>query len=402
MLITKLLISVSLSLWISTQVAASADIKEISDDVTTCRVSDHYHNLEQDFKTCDRALVQSGLSDDVRAELLAGRGEAAYFLGHTQESLGDFDNAIKLNPNFRDAHYKRAWALIRSGRSNDALKDAYFILGKNKNDDGAYLLLGYIHEYTRGTGNLAFAEYQHALKINPNNLLARFNLAGIYFGSDQQKSKAIEQYDILLAASDEAFYNVKSYPPAPQRRYDLRGRVRDLRATALIKKSNIQELLPELNAIIETYPDESDAWDLRAQYYFYKSDWKNTLADSRHALELNPRNGRVLSMAFTSLNNLRLVAQGYELANDSISQFCGCINAGQLFYWRGVFAEHLNKFDDALNDYEKSVTLDPQTLHLILFYLIQDKYYDGNPDDQYSPKIRNGLKACIIDPACTA
>ena len=51
------------------------------DDIQKCKASDRYHNSVADYETCDRALQQMDLPKELRAELLLGRGEAAYFAG---------------------------------------------------------------------------------------------------------------------------------------------------------------------------------------------------------------------------------------------------------------------------------------------------------------------------------
>jgi lipoprotein NlpI len=120
----------------------AADVA-VTGDIQKCKTSDRYHNSMAAFHTCDNALKQKDLSEEDRAELLLGRGEAAYYVGRFDLASWDLDEAIKLNPNLNEAYLRRAWTRMRTFKYPGALHDLSNLLGQDPDNIDALFAIGF-------------------------------------------------------------------------------------------------------------------------------------------------------------------------------------------------------------------------------------------------------------------
>lgn len=374
---------------------------QAADDVSACLASDHYHNIDRDYFFCDRALQQANLSDETKADLLVGRGQMLYFSNRMELALRDFNEALKLNPNNHDGHLHRAWNEMQLGEYQPALDDLNFLIAKNQDDADALFAYGFLHVGTKEWRTKTVPIYAHILETNPNHYLTRYNFAPYH--TDEI---AIAEYEKILLASDEELAKVKTFPSPSKYAFDFKSLVNWALAKKLGGVGQNQKELPILNKLAADYPDIGKIFSERSLVYKDLRRWPEQLADAQRASQLNPHDADAVYNQISALIELKQLEQALNLANDVVGKLnaslCGCITIADIFFERAIVNEKLNHNDQALKDYEISFGAEPKYLGAILTQLIQQKYYSGQTTDPYNDAVRNSLKACIIDPECTA
>jgi tetratricopeptide (TPR) repeat protein len=103
------------------------------------------------------------------------RGTILLQQGHLQEAIHEFEQALRLNPDFAEAHYNTGSALLRMDRIQDAISQFKQALQINPGYALAHNDLGVA---LQGTGQLqsAIRQYELALQIMPDYAEAHNNL----------------------------------------------------------------------------------------------------------------------------------------------------------------------------------------------------------------------------------
>lgn len=398
MRIADLFFSAALGTYLLSSPASTADVVG---DVATCKASDHYHDLVADYKTCDRALKQIGLTDETRSQLLAGRGEDAFFIGRNDLAIVDLDEAIKLNPENREAHLHRAWTLYHLQKYQLMRSDLDFLLSKNQDDADALFAMGYLYYNSPEWPTKTEPMFKRALEINPNHYLARYNLAALYQDRYNKPDLAVNEYDKILAASDGELRKVKSRSYQGGKSYDFKGAVRYQRVIAQMNTHNTSGILEELTNLAKQYPNVADTFTSLANYKNWQQKWDGALADAETALNLDKNQYGSKTAKLLALYRLKRYQDGLDFANAQLTEECNSCGRAGILNWRANFKKLLHDNEGALRDVEDAINEDPNyAIPVLLTQLIQSKYYKGQVTDSYSESVRNGLKACIIDPEC--
>jgi len=96
--------------------------------------------------------------------------------GLTNESIGHYDKAISMRPDYGDPYLNLGNVLFQQGRIGDAMAQWEKALGTQPHDAAFHALLG--DAFLRaGSQSVAIAEYERAARISAQDLLSRNNLA---------------------------------------------------------------------------------------------------------------------------------------------------------------------------------------------------------------------------------
>jgi tetratricopeptide (TPR) repeat protein len=371
-----------------------------ANDVLRCKSSDRYHNSLGALEICHRALLDKNLSNSDRAALLLARGEAAYFFGRFDISMIDLNEALLLDPDLNEAYLRRAWTRIRVNDYPGALEDLSFLLSREPDNVDALFAVGYLYMDTNEWRTRAVPAFEQALAFNPNHYMARFNLASIYSHRLGNHEDAVAEYDRILLASDEELNKVKMWRAPGSNYLHFKGRVRFERAQLLVLMRRYIGALAELDSLAKEYPKVSDVFRVRAKAHFGLGRIRETLADARLAIDLDPYDDdqKVTEVRahFVLKHYARAVSRADEFALGPLTDW----GRANILLWRAYSLEALGRHEDALQDFEASISYDQLLLPSILTQLIQHNYYKGEASDVYSEKVRNGLRACIVDPEC--
>ena len=115
--------------------------------------------------------------------------------GKAEEAIASFKQAIKLKPDFAEAHKNLGDLYFQLGEYKKAA-DEYKQAVKYQSDFvSAYANLGTAY-FRLGEHKKAIEFYKQAIRLNPNEPSIHYNLAGTYVEQDN-KEAALEQYKIL-------------------------------------------------------------------------------------------------------------------------------------------------------------------------------------------------------------
>ena len=127
------------------------------------------------------------------AEAYVGRGVAYSNLGEKQKAIDDYSQAIKLNPNYAAAYNNRGLAYSNLGEKQKAIDDYNQAIKLNPNYANAYNNRGIVY-YNLGEKQKAIDDYNQAIKLNPN-LAQAYNNRGVAYSDLGEKQKAIDDYN---------------------------------------------------------------------------------------------------------------------------------------------------------------------------------------------------------------
>jgi tetratricopeptide (TPR) repeat protein len=381
--------------------AFSADVVAI-DDIQKCKTSDRYHNSVEAFYACDTALKQMNLSKEDRAELLLGRGEAAYFAGRFDLSSVDLDEALALNPNLNEAYLRRAWTRMRTNQYPGALQDITTLLSQDPDNVDALFAIGFLYKESPEWERKTMPAFKRALELNPNHFLTRLNLASIYANYKHDYGAAIAEYDRILSASEEDLNKVRLWREPGFHTFDFRGQVRMDRAEAIYNLEDYPKALADLDKLVLDYPQIDEVFLVRGRVYDRLRKFGDALADAQTAVKLDPRWPAQRLLEIKSLFHLKRHDEALLSATRLIDETNIDFARGEALFWRGYINKALHHSEDSLRDFEQSFVLHPQWQWAIVTQLRYSGYYEGEVSDYYSEKVRNGLQACILDPECAA
>jgi len=153
----------------------------------------------------------------------------------------------------------------------------------------------------KGQLNLAMADFNKAIELNPQNETAYAN-RGIIYGSMSQKDLAIADYNkaIELNPQNPANYIIRGITYESKHQYDL----------AIADFNKIIELNPQ-------NPQNFIAYDNRGNAYKDQRQLASALADYREAIKLNPQYAYAYYDQAAVLNALGMKAE----AINSVKQF---------------------------------------------------------------------------------
>lgn len=155
-----------------------------------------------------------------------------------------------------------------------------------------------------------------ALILNPKNLEIYFSKGNLLFENHQYQA-ALEQFNVLvekerqslrgLAGRAAANYKLKKYSDAL---VDLESaldiyKLFELENLFVMVKDKLNypkdEIVSHLNSLIDNYPDESNAYNTRSNFFRKIGDFENALLDIYMALQLDTENG----LAYSTLAEIK-------------------------------------------------------------------------------------------------
>jgi lipoprotein NlpI len=223
---------VSSMILLTTLLGSSAMLQGQTRDENWKRCTDS--SLDLSIGGCT-ALIQSGQETDTNMAIaFTNRGNDYRHKGEYDRAIQDFDQALKLNPNYINA-------LVRRG-------DAY----SSKHD--------YDH---------AVQDFDQALKIDPNSAPA-FNDRGMMYADKGEFDRAIQDYDQALKAKPDyawAFNN---------------------RGNAYSDLRDYAQAIKDYNETLRLNPDNSSAFNNRGNAYLRMGEFERSIPDFDQSLKLSP------------------------------------------------------------------------------------------------------------------
>jgi tetratricopeptide (TPR) repeat protein len=139
-------------------------------------------------------------------------GNALSAEGRNAEAVVQYQEALRLNPEYADAHYNLGIALNDEGRTREAIAQYEEALRLKPRLAAAHYNLGVALEQMPDRSNAAVAEYEEALRLRPDYAAAHNNLGNL-LSNEGRTTEAIVQYrEALRLQPDDAkaHYNLGS------------------------------------------------------------------------------------------------------------------------------------------------------------------------------------------------
>jgi tetratricopeptide (TPR) repeat protein len=228
------------------------------------------------------------------------RGIVRYDLGDKPGAIDDFNQAIKFNPNDALAYYNRGIVRSELGDKPGAIDDYTQAIKINPNYDKAYYNRGIVRKEL-GDNQGAIDDFNLAIKINPNDAEA-YNNRGIVRDELGDKQGAIDDYTLAIKINSnyaKAYYNrgivrydlgdkqgaiddytlaIKFNPNLAQAYYG-RGIVRN-------ELGDKQGAIDDFNLAIKINPNLAEAYGNRAYVYYQLGDKQKAREDLQRAAQL--------------------------------------------------------------------------------------------------------------------
>lgn len=121
----------------------------------------------RDLDTCDNAVADPGLSQHDLVASYVNRGIVRLRRGGVEQSIGDFDTALRLDPRQPEASLNKAAALMRLNNAREALP-LFTVALENHTERPALAHFGRaIANEALGNVREAYADYQMASALDP-------------------------------------------------------------------------------------------------------------------------------------------------------------------------------------------------------------------------------------------
>jgi tetratricopeptide (TPR) repeat protein len=139
--------------------------------VSLCQTADYDLCRDDDSETeariaaCSRVIDDTKVPQDFRAQAYLNRGEALADKGDFDAAIADETVALKIKPNFAEAHNLRAWIYFKAGRAREGLPDAERAATLAPSNAHALDTRAHIYE-ALGRKEEALADYNRALAID--------------------------------------------------------------------------------------------------------------------------------------------------------------------------------------------------------------------------------------------
>lgn len=201
--------------------------------------------------------------------------------GEMSRAVDDCTIVLEKSPNDDMAYSVRAFANMRLGNYDEAVSDAQHTLESgNEYADMAYMVLGTV-DLVRGKSDLAEKNLTRAISLESERPEAHILRAFGRYNADRCNiDEVLNDLNCVVIDADPKYVN-----------YALDGygwQVYKFRALVWLRKSEREKVLRDLSQSIALNPKDADCFSLRSLMNAEAGEWKKSIEDSEHALELQP------------------------------------------------------------------------------------------------------------------
>jgi len=188
--------------------------------------------------------------------------------GKIDEAMADYAQALRIDPDFYEAHFNLGHALAGQGRLDDAIAQYSAALSTKPDFAKAHINLGAALA-RQGKIDEAMAHYSQALRISPGSPVVHNNL-GLALAGQGRIDQAMAQYSEALRLNSD-------YPEA----HDNLGH-------ALARQGRIDEAMAQFSEALRLKPDFPDAHLNLGVALARQGKIDQAMAEYTEALRLNP------------------------------------------------------------------------------------------------------------------
>ncbi|MEP6811019.1 MAG: tetratricopeptide repeat protein, partial [Chthoniobacterales bacterium] len=222
--------------------------------------------------------------------------------GKAEEAVAHFEEALRLDSNYAEAHYNLGNALFRLGRIKEAR-----------------------------------ARYARAVELIPNYAGARYNFAVLLMQTDE-----------IAAAVEQLESAVKIAPRMAAARLLL--------GKALLRRGRVEEAITQLQTAVEIEPALSEGYERLASVYFHLGREEEAREQARRLLATNPGSPAVQTAAGLLLSMLGREAEATDLFEKAIQT--DPQNAEAHFQLGNAFLAN-RQIEEAMTHYRQAIEIKP-------------------------------------------
>jgi len=258
----------------------------------------------------------------------------------------DYEKVIELNPEYLEAYYNLGVIQYENGLNEDALMDFEKVLEIDSTFVNAINYIGVIYK-DLGIIDLAIQTYERGITLEQTDPLAAAfcyqNRASIY---------------IELGKSDEALADYdKSIELDPDNplRYQLRANFYE-------ELGEENKALIDYSKAIDLDKENPERWADRAEFHYYAGHDQDAIQDYKKVLELDSTNIdaiNTIGLIYQEQGKIDLAIETYErgIALEKTDP----IAASYCYRNRGIIYIDQEKYQKAIDDFTKTIELDPNT-----------------------------------------
>jgi tetratricopeptide (TPR) repeat protein len=297
-------------------------------------------------------------------------GNALSNQGQTDEAISLFKAAIHLKPDDALARNNLGNALDKKGQSDEAIRLFKAAIRLKPDYADAHYNLG-VALFKKGQSDEAISQFQEAIRLQPEYAEAHNNLGNSLF-SKGQTFEAIGQYQeaIRLKPDDaEAHYDlgnalfkqgqtdeaIGQYQEAIRLKPDF-ALAHDNLGNILFKKGQTDEAIGQYQEAIRLKPEYAKAHNNLGVAFFNQGQTEEAMSQFQEAIRLQPEYAE-------AHNNLGLALLNEDHTGEAMSQFQEAIRLqpeyAEAHYNLGITFFNQGRTDEAISQFQEAVRLKP-------------------------------------------
>jgi tetratricopeptide (TPR) repeat protein len=262
------------------------------------------------------------------------RGLSKFYTKDYKGAIADFDEAIRIYPNYFRYHYNRGRARSKQGDKQGSIQDFDQAIELNGSYAAAYSERALIRQFL-GQPEAAIKDFDKAIELEPNNAVTYFNRGESYL-SLGNKQAAISDYTKAIEIDPK---NVDAYLARCGERSNI---------------GNHQEALADCNKVIELSPNSSAGYTNRGLVYDNLRDNQKAIADYTQAIKLDPNS----TSAYNNRGNVRKALGDKQGAIEDYTKAIEINpNKATAYYNRGRLYGEIGRREEGIEDLRKAAQI---------------------------------------------
>jgi tetratricopeptide (TPR) repeat protein len=311
------------------------------------------------------ALIQAGQETTKNLSVIYNnRGTAYDRKGDNDRAIEDYNDAIRLNPNFANAFRDRGLAYYAKRDYDHAIEDFNEAIRLNTSDAAACYArgnayggrgIGFDNENDYGHATQDYSEaiqdYNEAIRLSPSFAFAyygrglAYDRRGIEHDNRDDYGRAIQDYNetIRLSPNNAGAYTYRGF--AFNHKGDYERAIQDLneairlnptdaaaylsRGAAYVHEGDYDRAIQDLDEMIRVNPKDAVAYEARGDTYLFQSNLPAAISDFERAISGAPSPRMAVSTAL--MLHVAMKPQGHDDAH----QLAQVAAAADLSKWPG-------------------------------------------------------------------
>ncbi len=296
--------------------------------------------------------------------------------GRMAEAISQFQEAIRLQPDFADAHYDLGTVLDKEGRIAEAISQFQEAIRLKPDYAGAHNNLG-VAFGKQGQIAEAISQFQEAIRLKPDFASAHYDL-GTALDQEGRIAEAISQFQeaVRLKPDDaDAHYNlgialgkqgriteaISQFQEAIRLKPDYAGAHNNL-GVALGEQGQIAEAISQFQAAIRLKPDDADVHNNLGYALDQEGQIAGAISQFQEAIRLKPN----FLDALNNLSNAFVTMGRFDEAVDSYRQAIQVnSNNPEPFVHLGLILYQSGRTREAVAQYQEALQLNPNLVEAL-------------------------------------